>query len=163
MAVVWLGEIINAWKAHTVKPVFKTTWEIGTTWQLRTSTGVPSPIQYMEMDLRNQTTSEFRIIFYSPLGVPNLQVSLYIFYRRFQTLLPSLQSFLIKEDLALELRGLIQHKHLFSSPYCETFVHSVQWTASDCLLASLPLGGAAFNTRSLMCGSSRPPISVHLR
>ncbi len=38
----------------------------------------PSPIQYMEMDLRNKTTSEFRNVFHSPLGVPNSQVSLYI-------------------------------------------------------------------------------------
>ncbi len=32
--------------------------------------------------------------------------------------------------------------------YCETFVHSIQWTSSDWLLVSLPLGGAAINTRS---------------
>ncbi len=36
------------------------------------------PIQYTEMDLRNKTTSEFRTVFHSPLGVPNSQVSLYI-------------------------------------------------------------------------------------
>ena len=29
------------------------------------------------MDLRNKTTSEFRTVFHSPLGVPNFQVSLY--------------------------------------------------------------------------------------
>ena len=29
---------------HTVKPVFKTTWEIGTTWELRTATSVPRSI-----------------------------------------------------------------------------------------------------------------------
>ncbi len=38
-------------RMNTVKPVFKATWEIGTTWELRTSTPVPRPIQYMEMDL----------------------------------------------------------------------------------------------------------------
>ncbi len=31
------------------------------------------------MDLRNNTTSEFRTVFDSPLGVPNSEVSLYIF------------------------------------------------------------------------------------
>ncbi len=32
-------------RTTTVKPVFKTTWEIGTTWELRTATSVPMPIQ----------------------------------------------------------------------------------------------------------------------
>ncbi len=31
-------------------------------------------------------------------------------------------------------REFIHHKHLFGSPYCETFVRSVQWTSSDWLL-----------------------------
>ena len=31
------------------------------------------------MDLRNKTTSEFRTVFGSPLGVPNSQVPLYIY------------------------------------------------------------------------------------
>ncbi len=31
------------------------------------------------MDLRNKTTSEFRTLFLSPLGVPNCQVSLYMY------------------------------------------------------------------------------------
>ncbi len=62
---------------YTVKPVFKTTWEIGTPWELRTAS-VRSRIQYMEMDLRNKTTPEFRTLFPSPLGVHNSQVSLYI-------------------------------------------------------------------------------------
>ena len=35
------------------------------------------PIQYIEMDLRNRTTSEFRAVFDSRLAVPNSQVSLY--------------------------------------------------------------------------------------
>ncbi len=35
-------------------------WEIGPTWELRTATPVPRPIQYTEMDLRNKTTSELR-------------------------------------------------------------------------------------------------------
>ncbi len=61
---------------NTVRPVFKTTWEIGTAWELRTPTSGPLPIQYIEMDLRNKTTSEFRTVFHSPLGVPNSQVSL---------------------------------------------------------------------------------------
>ena len=61
-----------------VKPAFKTTWEIGTTWEFRTATSVPMPIQYTEIDLRNKATSEFRTVFHSPLGVPNSQVSLYI-------------------------------------------------------------------------------------
>ncbi len=62
----------------TVKTVFKTTWEIGTAWELRAATSVPRSIQYIEMDLRNKTTSEFRAVFDSPLGVPNSQVPLYI-------------------------------------------------------------------------------------
>ncbi len=61
----------------TVKLVFKTTWEIGTTWELRTAIPVPRPIQYIEIDLRNKTTPEFRTVFHSPLGVPNSQVPLY--------------------------------------------------------------------------------------
>ncbi len=64
----------------TVKPVFKTTLEIGTAWELRTATWVPGSIHYIEMDLRNTTTSEFRAVFDSPLGVPNSQVPLY-YYR----------------------------------------------------------------------------------
>ncbi len=61
---------------NTVKPVFTTTCEIGTTWELRTTTSVPQSIQYMEMDLTNKTTSEFRTVLDSPLGVPNSQVPL---------------------------------------------------------------------------------------
>ena len=34
-------------------------------------------IQYIEIDLTNKTTSEFRTVFHSPLGVPNSQVPLY--------------------------------------------------------------------------------------
>ncbi len=37
------------------------------------------PIQYIEMDLRNKTTSEFRTVFHSPLGVPSSQVPLYLY------------------------------------------------------------------------------------
>ena len=67
-------------KVSTVKPVFKPTWEIGRTWELRTATSVPRPIQYIEMDLRNKTTSKFRrVIFHSLLGVPNSQVCLYMY------------------------------------------------------------------------------------
>ncbi len=62
---------------YTVKPVFKTTWEIGTAWELRTATVVPGSIHYIKMDLRNKTTSEVRTVFDSPLGVPNSQVPLY--------------------------------------------------------------------------------------
>ena len=65
---------------YTVKPVFKTTWEIGTTLELRTVTSVPRHIQYIATDLRKKTTSEFRTVFHSPLGVPNSQVSLYIIW-----------------------------------------------------------------------------------
>ncbi len=50
----------------TVKSVFKTTSEIGTIWELRAATSVPSPIQYTEMDLKNKTTSEFRTVFTVP-------------------------------------------------------------------------------------------------
>ena len=64
--------------ANTVKPVFKTTWEIGTTLELRTATSVPRPIQHIEMDLKNKTTSDFRTVLDSPLGVPNSKVPLYI-------------------------------------------------------------------------------------
>ncbi len=40
-------------------------------------------MQYVEMDLRNKTTPEFRTVFLSPLGVPNSQVSLYIAFHAF--------------------------------------------------------------------------------
>ncbi len=63
---------------YTVKPVFKTTWETGTTWKLRTATSFSKSIHYIEMALRNKTTSEFRTVFDSPLGVPNSKVPLYI-------------------------------------------------------------------------------------
>ncbi len=53
----------------TVKPVFATTWEIGTNWELRTATPVPRPIHYTGMDLRNRTTSELRTVF-RRLGCP---------------------------------------------------------------------------------------------
>ncbi len=67
-------------KTSTVKPVFKTTWEIGTTRELRTATSVPRSIHYIEMDLRTKSTSEFRTVLDSPLGVPNSQVPLYIWW-----------------------------------------------------------------------------------
>ncbi len=51
-----------------------------TTWELRAATPVPRPIQYIEIDLRNKTTSEFRTVFHSPLGVPNSQVPLYVIH-----------------------------------------------------------------------------------
>ena len=59
--------------AHTVEPVFMTTSEIGTTWELRTASyPVPRPIQYA-------STTKFRPPpnsgqFFSPLGVPDSQV-----------------------------------------------------------------------------------------
>ncbi len=53
-------------RSYTVKPIFKTTWEIGTTWELRAATPAPRLIQYTEMDLRNKTTSEFRTVFTVP-------------------------------------------------------------------------------------------------
>ncbi len=43
-----------------------------------TAISVPTTIQYVETDLRNKNTSEFRTVFLSPLGVPNSQVSLCI-------------------------------------------------------------------------------------
>ncbi len=67
-------------EGNTVKPVLKTTWEIGTTWELRTCTSVPRSIHYIVMDLRNKTTSEFRTDFHSPLGVPNSQRQLVMLY-----------------------------------------------------------------------------------
>ncbi len=36
------------------------------------------PIQYTEIDMRIKTTSEFRAVFHSPVGVPNSQVPLYL-------------------------------------------------------------------------------------
>ncbi len=36
------------------------------------------PIQCIEMDLRNKTTSEFRTVSHGPLGVPNFEVPLYL-------------------------------------------------------------------------------------
>ncbi len=71
------GADLEGGTLYTVKPVFKTTWEIGTTWELRTTTSAPRPIQYTEMDLRNKTSSEFRTDFHSPLGVSNSYVPLY--------------------------------------------------------------------------------------
>ncbi len=38
----------------------------------------PSRMQYVEIDLRTKTTSEFRAVVLSPLGVPKSQVSLYL-------------------------------------------------------------------------------------
>ncbi len=63
---------------YTVEPVFKTTWEIGTTWELGTTILFTGPMQYIDMDLGNKTTSEFRTVFHSPFGVPNSQVPLYV-------------------------------------------------------------------------------------
>ncbi len=78
-----MSSIFHIWRwsvyqYHTVKPVFKSTWEIGTTWELRTATSGPRSIHHTEMGLRNKTTSEFRIVLYSPLVVPNSQVPLYL-------------------------------------------------------------------------------------
>ncbi len=42
------------------------------------ATPVPRPIQDIETDLRNKTTSAFRTVFHSPLGVPDSQVPLYM-------------------------------------------------------------------------------------
>ncbi len=64
--------------AYTVKRVFKTTWKIGTPWELSTATSVPSCIDYVETDLRNKTTWEFITVFLSPLGVINSKLLLYI-------------------------------------------------------------------------------------
>ncbi len=72
----WYYSPVN--KTCTVKSDFKTTWEIGITWELRRATSVPRPIQYKEINLRNKPTSEFMTVFHSPLGVPNSQVPLYI-------------------------------------------------------------------------------------
>ncbi len=66
---------------YTVEPIFMTTWEIGTTWELSTATPVPRPTQCTEMDLKNKTTSELRTAFHSPLGVPNSQVPLYVTFK----------------------------------------------------------------------------------
>ncbi len=77
----------------TVKPVFKTTWEIGTTWELRTATSVPGFIHYVEMDLRNKTILEFRTVSDSPLGVPNSQVPLYKYARRIYLWSATLQTY----------------------------------------------------------------------
>ena len=49
-----------------MKPVIKTTREIGTTWELRTATSDPRSIDYTEMDQRNKTTSEFRTVLTIP-------------------------------------------------------------------------------------------------
>ncbi len=67
--------VVFIYKFHcTVKPVFKITWKIGTTWELRTVTPVPMPVQDMKMDLGNKTTSEFRTVSHSLYGVHNSQV-----------------------------------------------------------------------------------------
>ncbi len=36
-------------------------------------------IHYMEMDLRNKTTSEIRTLFDSPLSVPNSEIARYMY------------------------------------------------------------------------------------
>ncbi len=64
--------LYSNYAVFTVKPV------LGTSWELRTATPVPRPIQDIKIDLRNKTTSEFRTVFHSPLGVPNSKVPLYI-------------------------------------------------------------------------------------
>ena len=74
---LWNVKFLCYIKQYTVKPVFKTTWEIGTTCELRTATSVPRSFQHIEMDLRNKTTSEFRTVLDCPLAVPNSQVPLY--------------------------------------------------------------------------------------
>ncbi len=74
---LWISRFCPCLFRITVKPIFKTTWEIGTTWELRTATSVPRSIYYIEMDLRNKTISKFRTVFGSPLSVPNSQVPLY--------------------------------------------------------------------------------------
>ncbi len=64
---------------NTVKLIITTTWEIGTPWELKTATSIPSCIHHVAKDLRNETTSEFRtVIVDSPLGVLNSQAPLYI-------------------------------------------------------------------------------------
>ena len=78
MHVVVFSDESSYYNIRTVKPVFKTIWEIGATWELRTATSVPSSIHHTEMDLRNKTTSEFRTVLESPLGVPNSQFPLYM-------------------------------------------------------------------------------------
>ena len=45
-----------------------------------TTTPVPRPIQYKKMELRNKTTSELRTVFRSPLGIPNSQAPLYMYW-----------------------------------------------------------------------------------
>ncbi len=68
-------KVVLQWRdIYTVKPVFKTTWEIGTTLKLRTATSVPRSIYQIEMDLRKRTTSEFRTVLDSPLDVLNSKV-----------------------------------------------------------------------------------------
>ncbi len=62
--------------AYTVNSVFKTTCEIGKTWDLRPNTLVPRPNTLVSRPHGNEITSEFRTVFHSPLGVPNSQVSL---------------------------------------------------------------------------------------
>ncbi len=51
--------------------------------ELRTATSVPRSIQHIEKDLRNKTTSEFRTVLDSPLGVPNSQAPLYMYKAMF--------------------------------------------------------------------------------
>ncbi len=78
----WIRVAVNSsfliqlqWHLSLIRPP---DWKIGTAWELRTAASIPMPIQYIEMDLRNKTTSEFRAVFDSPLGIPNSQVSLYV-------------------------------------------------------------------------------------
>ncbi len=51
---------------------------MGTTWELRAVTSVTMSTQYIETDLKNKTTSEFKTVSDNPLGVPNSQVPLYL-------------------------------------------------------------------------------------
>ena len=52
--------------------------EIETAWELRIATSVPTRVQYMDIDLENKNTSEFRTVFCSHLSVLNSQVPLQI-------------------------------------------------------------------------------------
>ena len=63
---------------NTVKPVIKTTLEIGTPWELRTATSALEVYSVHRNGPEKKTNSEFRTILGSPSGVPNFQVPLYM-------------------------------------------------------------------------------------
>ena len=85
------------------------------------------------MDLRNKTTSEFRRVFHSPLGVPNSQVSLYISFSAY---------------VSITIRGTQRHIH-----YTKTFI-----SLTFCAVYFLQLLTLLFSSGSPLSPSRTIPV-----